>query len=58
MWLLLDDEVQSGNAVDTLLSLLILGERVFFEQIIDSSFSNHADQRNELWIGLVCGGML
>lgn len=32
MWLLLQDESECGNTVDALLPLLILSERVIFEQ--------------------------
>lgn len=58
MRLLLDDEVQRGNAINTLLSLLILGERVVLEEAFKPGFGNDADQCDELRIGLVGAGML
>jgi len=58
MWLLLDDEAQRSNTIDTLLPLLILRERVIFEKTFQSSLSNNANEGNELWIGLVSARML
>lgn len=58
MRLLLDDKIQRGNAIDALLSLLVLSERVIFEEALDSGFGDDTNQGDELRIRFVCAGML
>jgi hypothetical protein len=58
VWLLANDEIQGRNAVNTLLSLLILSEGVVFEKAFQPGFGDDADQRDKLWIRFVGAWML
>jgi hypothetical protein len=58
MRLLLQNERKRGNAVNALLSLLVLGKRIIFKQPLKSRFRNNTYERHELRIGLVGVWML
>jgi hypothetical protein len=58
MWLFLNDKDQGRDAVNALLSLLVLRKRVVFEKTFQPGFNNDTDKRNKLWIRLVGAGML
>jgi hypothetical protein len=53
MRLLLYNEFKGGNAINTLLPLLILGKGVVSEQPFQACFSDDTDEGDKLWIRLI-----